>query len=97
MRQPLTRIMLVTRPVPSYLASRFFWIVCDDQRARNKSVVLHDLRGLVYGIVADRGIGLELCKQLHAAGKNVVATCRKATPELNSLGLHRVIENVDVG
>ncbi len=44
---------------------------------------------------ANRGIGLELCRQLVARGDRVVATCRCASNELTSLGV-RVEEGVDV-
>lgn len=50
-------------------------------------------RALVTG--ANRGIGLEFCRQLAARGDEVVAACRKTTPELDALGV-RVIEGVDV-
>ncbi|MDZ4690736.1 SDR family oxidoreductase [Terricaulis sp.] len=44
---------------------------------------------------ANRGIGLELCKQLKARGAKVIAVCRKASPELEALGV-RVESGVDV-
>lgn len=44
---------------------------------------------------ANRGIGLELCRQLVSRGDEVIAVCRKAGDELQSLSL-RVIEGVDV-
>lgn len=44
---------------------------------------------------ANRGIGLELCRQLVSRGDQVVAGCRKASDELRSLNL-RVIEGLDV-
>lgn len=44
---------------------------------------------------ANRGIGLELCRQLALRGEQVVAVCRKAGNKLLSLNL-RVIEGVDV-
>ena len=44
---------------------------------------------------ANRGIGLELARQLSQRGDTVIATCRKASPELGNLGV-RVIEGVDV-
>ena len=44
---------------------------------------------------ANRGIGLELCRQLAFRGENVVAVCRKAGDELQSLDL-RIIDGVDV-
>ena len=44
---------------------------------------------------SNRGIGLELCRQYHARGDEVIAVCRSATPELSELGV-RVIDNVDV-
>lgn len=36
---------------------------------------------------ANRGIGLEYCRQLSARGDHVIAVCRKASRELNSLGV----------
>ena len=36
---------------------------------------------------ANRGIGLELCRQLAARGEEVIATCRQSSPELDQLGL----------
>ena len=45
---------------------------------------------------ANRGIGLELCRQLSARGDEVLAACRKSTAELEALNL-RVIEGIDVG
>lgn len=50
-------------------------------------------RVLVTG--ANRGIGLELCRQLHGRGDEVIAVCRTGSAELQSLNL-RVIENIDV-
>ena len=44
---------------------------------------------------SNRGIGLELCKQLIERGDTVIATCRKASTELKNLGL-RIEENVDI-
>jgi len=44
---------------------------------------------------SNRGIGLELCRQYHARGEDVIAVCRTASPELSDLGV-RVIENIDV-
>jgi NAD(P)-dependent dehydrogenase (short-subunit alcohol dehydrogenase family) len=45
---------------------------------------------------ASRGIGLELVRQLHARGDEVIATCRTRTPELNAIGC-RVVDGIDVG
>ena len=45
---------------------------------------------------ASRGIGLELVRQLHARGEDVVATCRTRTPELDAVGC-RVVDGIDVG
>jgi len=42
-----------------------------------------------------RGIGLELCRQFRARGDEVIGVCRKANPQLESLGV-RVVEGVDV-
>jgi NAD(P)-dependent dehydrogenase (short-subunit alcohol dehydrogenase family) len=44
---------------------------------------------------ANRGIGLELCRQLLARGDEVIAVCRRVSDELMALNL-RVIEGVDV-
>jgi len=51
-------------------------------------------RALVTG--GNRGIGLELCRQLAARGDEVIAACRKSSAELDALGV-RVIEGVEVG
>jgi len=45
---------------------------------------------------ANRGIGLQLCKQFADRGDDVVAVCRETTPELTELGV-RVIDGIDVG
>ena len=44
---------------------------------------------------ANRGIGLELCRQLAARGQDVIGTCRTSSPELQQLGV-RVETGVDV-
>jgi len=44
---------------------------------------------------ANRGIGLELCRQLSDRGDEVVAVCRVVSKQLNALDL-RVIEGIDV-
>ena len=44
---------------------------------------------------ANRGIGLEFVRQLKDRGEDVIATCRAASPELNSLSV-RVETNVDI-
>lgn len=44
---------------------------------------------------ANRGIGLELSRQLVSRGEEVIAVCRKSSEELQSLDL-RVIEGIDV-
>ena len=44
---------------------------------------------------SNRGIGLELCKQIIARGDKVIATCRKASTELKNLGV-RIEEDVDI-
>ena len=44
---------------------------------------------------SNRGIGLELCKQIVARGDEVVATCRKASSDLKNLGV-RIEEEVDI-
>ena len=44
---------------------------------------------------ANRGIGLELARELRARGLDVVAICRKSSPELDALGV-RVEAGIDV-
>ena len=44
---------------------------------------------------SNRGIGLELCKQIIDRGDEVIATCRKASSELKNLGV-RIEEDVDI-
>jgi NAD(P)-dependent dehydrogenase (short-subunit alcohol dehydrogenase family) len=44
---------------------------------------------------ANRGIGLELCRQLAARKDTVVAVCREPSPELEALGV-RVESGIDV-
>lgn len=44
---------------------------------------------------SNRGIGLEMCRELHARGDSVFATCRRTTEELDAIGC-KVIEGVDV-
>ena len=44
---------------------------------------------------ANRGIGLELVRQLSQRGEDVIATCRVASPELKSLSA-RIETNVDI-
>jgi NAD(P)-dependent dehydrogenase (short-subunit alcohol dehydrogenase family) len=44
---------------------------------------------------ANKGIGLELSRQLRERGDEVIALCRKASPELEGLGV-RLFEGVDV-
>ncbi len=51
-------------------------------------------RSVVTG--ANRGIGLELVRQLAARGESVVAACRETSPELSALHVD-VYENLDVG
>jgi len=43
----------------------------------------------------NRGIGLEVCRQYHARGDEVIAVCRNASDALSALGV-RVISGVDV-
>ena len=45
---------------------------------------------------ASRGIGLELVRQLDARGDDVIATCRRRTPELAAVGCS-VVDGIDVG
>jgi len=44
---------------------------------------------------ANRGIGLALCRRLKEKGRDVIAVCRKSSPELDALGV-RVEAGVDV-
>lgn len=45
---------------------------------------------------ANRGIGLEMTRQLSKRGDTVIAACRSRSPELDSLGVE-IIDGVDVG
>ncbi len=45
---------------------------------------------------ANRGIGLELSRQAKQAGHEVIALCRKPSPELEALGV-RIETGIDVG
>lgn len=44
---------------------------------------------------SNRGIGLEICRQLHARGDTVFAACRQSSEQLDAVGC-RVVEGVDV-
>ena len=44
---------------------------------------------------SNRGIGLELCKQIIERGDEVIATCREASSELKNLGV-RIEEDIDI-
>tara|TARA_Y100001968_G_scaffold303830_1_gene318320 strand:- start:412 stop:1077 length:666 start_codon:yes stop_codon:yes gene_type:complete len=44
---------------------------------------------------ANRGIGLEYCKQLNSRGDDVIATCRTSSDELEGLGL-RVFSKIEL-
>ncbi len=44
---------------------------------------------------ANRGIGLELCRQLHERGDQVIGACRASSPELAALGV-RTVAGLDV-
>lgn len=44
---------------------------------------------------ANRGIGLELCRQLSESGEAVTALCRRSSPELERLDV-RVVQDIDV-
>lgn len=44
---------------------------------------------------ANRGIGLSLCKQLHAAGFHVYGACRNASPELETSGVE-ILEKCNI-
>jgi NAD(P)-dependent dehydrogenase (short-subunit alcohol dehydrogenase family) len=45
---------------------------------------------------ANRGIGLELCRQLSARGDSVLAACRHSSPELEALPGVEIYEGTDV-
>jgi len=44
---------------------------------------------------ANRGIGVEICRQLCGRGDNVIAVCRESSPQLDALGV-RVEAGIDV-
>ena len=44
---------------------------------------------------ANRGIGLEYCRQLQERGEGVIAVCRSSSPELEALGV-RIEAGVDM-
>jgi NAD(P)-dependent dehydrogenase (short-subunit alcohol dehydrogenase family) len=44
---------------------------------------------------SNRGIGLELCTQLHTRGETVIAACRSSSPQLDAVGCH-VIDGIDL-
>ena len=44
---------------------------------------------------SNRGIGLELCKQIIERGDEVIATCREASSDLKKLGV-RIEEDIDI-
>ena len=44
---------------------------------------------------ANRGIGLQLCKQFAARGDEVIAVCRETSDELADLGV-RIVDGIDV-
>lgn len=44
---------------------------------------------------ANRGIGLELCRQLRERGADVVAVCRKSSSELEALAV-KIVSGIDV-
>lgn len=48
---------------------------------------------------SNRGIGLELCRQLLARGARVIAACRSSSPELDALAgdALRIVPHIDVG
>ncbi len=44
----------------------------------------------------NRGIGLQLCKQLHDRGDDVIGVCRAENDALQNLGI-RLVTGIDVG
>jgi NAD(P)-dependent dehydrogenase (short-subunit alcohol dehydrogenase family) len=69
-----------------------FWWVCGTggQRSAQKEGSMHIV---VTG--ANRGIGLEFCKQAQERGHQVTALCRKSSDDLAAIGVN-VVEGVDV-
>jgi NAD(P)-dependent dehydrogenase (short-subunit alcohol dehydrogenase family) len=59
------------------------------------SIVREVLMGSYVVTGANRGIGLELCRQIAARGEDVVAVCRKSGTDLNALDV-RVEAGIDV-
>lgn len=53
------------------------------------------MKGTAVVTGANRGIGLEFCRQLKEQGYDVIALCRKASPELWNLGVE-VFEGIEV-
>lgn len=55
------------------------------------------LKGLRVAVTgANRGLGLDLSKQLAAGGASIVALVRKSSPELDALNPAEVITGIDV-
>jgi NAD(P)-dependent dehydrogenase (short-subunit alcohol dehydrogenase family) len=46
---------------------------------------------------ANKGIGLELVRQLSASGASVYAACRQTSPELNAVKLNGGVVVEDIG
>jgi NAD(P)-dependent dehydrogenase (short-subunit alcohol dehydrogenase family) len=57
---------------------------------------MEDIVATVLITGANRGIGLQLCRQFAARGDEVIAVCRETSDELSALGI-RVIDGIDVG
>jgi len=55
-----------------------------------------EISGIFLVVGCSKGIGLELCKIAKLAGLIVYGTCRKATEELLSVGIEKVIEDVEL-
>ena len=74
----------------------FLFLVCFFCIRIYINFLIFSLKMLTYLITgSNRGIGLELCRQIHSRGDDVIATCRKASKELRDLGV-RIEENLSL-
>eukprot|EP00182_Erythrolobus_australicus_P005842 CAMPEP_0185831308 /NCGR_PEP_ID=MMETSP1353-20130828/1412_1 /TAXON_ID=1077150 /ORGANISM="Erythrolobus australicus, Strain CCMP3124" /LENGTH=293 /DNA_ID=CAMNT_0028529357 /DNA_START=89 /DNA_END=970 /DNA_ORIENTATION=+ len=85
--------------MPDQKARHANHVETDNERAMHidKLFKKEDFKGkrvLVTG--ANRGLGLQLATLLVDCGAEVVATCRKVSPELEKLGVAQIIDDADV-